>query len=225
MWDTVLDILFPLHCADCGAIVKTGMLCAACRERVHIHSTFFCGMCRARLPGTKKICHRETPFLLAAATDYTDAVRALVKSLKFRGVRGASASLGDMLVEYLERLPHFEGPWIVAPVPLGKKRLRTRGFNQAEILAERAAHRLGFALRTDILERAVETKPQTEAQSKEERLENLHGAFAARPGSCRGFSVILVDDVCTSGATLAAAARTLRSAGAKKVIGLVAAKA
>lgn len=114
---------------------------------------------------------------------------------------------------------------VVVPVPLHPTRLRERGYNQAELIARPLARRLGLPMHSWLLMR---TKPRPEKQklSVHERWDSVRGAFAARPGSpVDNLSVLLVDDVMTTGATMDACARVLRRAGARRVIALAVARA
>ena len=124
----------------------------------------------------------------------------------------------------LEALPYYDR---IVPVPLHPRRLRERGFNQAHLLAAEArrAGVLSPRARLDpsALARVRETRSQTKL-SRTERLENLRGAFTARPDRVRGCTVLLVDDVMTTGATLEACTRALRRAGARSVDAVVVAR-
>lgn len=110
-------------------------------------------------------------------------------------------------------------PFALAPAPLHAKRLRERGYNQAELLAREIAGALGAPLLNGAIKRKRDTPPQVSMTSFAERLENVRGAFAPVRRVDVG-AVVLVDDVATTGATLSAAAQALREAGAERVYGL-----
>ena len=114
---------------------------------------------------------------------------------------------------------------LVVPVPLHPRRLRWRGFNQSELLAESLAEH--FLLQTDALtlNRVRQTMPQADIQEREQRLDNVSDVFScAHPENVRGRSILLIDDVCTTGATLNECARVLKENGAKRVVALVVAR-
>ena len=225
-----IHLLFPPACAACGAGIARGAVCEACRTSIRIHRHFFCAVCGARLPGPglpRKICHPAAPLLLAAAGSYDDPVlKSLIHALKFRGVRRAAEPLADLIARYLAATGFDPKGFILAPLPLHRRRRNRRGFNQSEDIGRHLARRLGMEFRTDLLVRIRHAKPQTESASAAERARNVAACFAVpRPGDTAQRKVIILDDVTTSGATLAEAARTLRAAGARTVVGLAAAKA
>jgi ComF family protein len=118
---------------------------------------------------------------------------------------------------------HIQGD-LVVPIPLGNQRLRERGYNQAALLARPFALALGLPYRPHALKRVRETRTQV-GLSITQRQKNVEGAFKADPDIVTGKSVILVDDVMTTGATLDEAGRVLQQAGANRIVGLSLAKA
>lgn len=179
-------------------------------------------------PGRGPACHPAFPHLLGAAGNYENpALGALIRALKFRGVKSAAEPLADILATYM--LPFAAGfkNYLVVPIPLSRKRLCLRGFNQSEFLAKRFAERFALPLETGHLVRVKHAKPQSETKSAAERRKNIRGCFAVTAGTeiFRGKNIILVDDVSTSGATFLEAAQALRSAGAANLCALAAAKA
>lgn len=225
----ISKILFPPQCLVCTKSTASDLLCEECFRAIPVLETMRCGTCGARLPNGKKICHADTPYRLAAATNYDiPGVRTLIHKLKFRRIRKAAEPLGDLIVRHLSYLNLDFGNFTIVPLPLSRRREYERGFNQAEEIARHIAHKIGgeIAVNSDILKRTRNTKPQTETGTKKERLENVRLCFAVdNPILIRRKNILLLDDVTTSGATLREAAQTLKIAGAKTIIGLVAAKA
>jgi ComF family protein len=138
-----------------------------------------------------------------------------VHTFKYRGQRRLAPLLGGLMVEHLRQRPLRTD--LVVPVPLATRRRKERGYNQAELLAEHVAAAMDGQLRTDVLRR--QERPPQQGLSAHERLANLSGALSAH-GDIAG-RVILVDDVATTGATLAACAEALLAAGAQDVRALV----
>jgi ComF family protein len=198
----------------------SGLLCVTCGERVEgayapdgNPGEILCTLCRRLQP----------PYVKATAYgSYESGLRELIHLLKYEQVRPAANVLGRMLAEAIEDLrPLFAGTPIVVPVPLHSRKLRQRGFNQAELIA-RAAVKLmpvesRLQLSSGVLQRCRETQSQI-GLSRHQRRENMRGAFAvATAEEIQGSEVLLVDDVFTTGTTVSECARVLRRAGASKV--------
>lgn len=157
---------------------------------------------------------------IVSVLPYTNTVRDVVWALKYRQLPEAATLLAtiiaDAAIEHSADTHHFsEQPLCIVPVPLGAERLRTRGYNQAALLARGLRKHMPHAtVRTDLLIRTRETKPQTTLR-RDERLRNVAGAFDLTPGvHVKDMRILLIDDVSTTGATLAAAAQPLQRAGA-----------
>jgi ComF family protein len=151
-------------------------------------------------------------------------VRSIVL-LKYELIPPLGAWFGARLAEVIRRENDELAADVIVPVPLHPDRLRERGYNQAELIARPLARNLGLPMRSWLLMR---TKPRPEKQklTVHERWESVRGAFEARLGSpVDNLSVLLVDDVMTTGATMDACARVLRRAGARRVIALAVARA
>ena len=161
--------------------------------------------------------------------DYRNALtRRAVWGLKYRGNPRIAELLGsilhDELLAFLEEygpLTNFTEPLLI-PIPLSPKRLRERGFNQCELLIDavkRCDTGKNFSLKKSALIKVRDTPSQTKTESRAERHENLKDCFRVEnPAGVCGRNIILIDDVATTGATLEEARRTLRAAGARKVL-------
>jgi len=217
------DIFFPPACVQCGDSIARGVLCATCRESIDGFDTLFCGLCSARLPERKKICHRDSPYILGAAGRYDDdALRALIHALKFQGIMGAAEPLSEILVAYVARIGLDLHDYTAVPVPLSKERARARGFNQSALIAERFGACAGLRVEKNVLVRIRHTKPHSETADAAERRRNILGCFAVRRPPPE--KIILVDDVVTTGSTFEEAARTLRAGGAIAIVAIAAAR-
>jgi len=137
-----------------------------------------------------------------------------VKAIKYRLV-------SDLAQEFITLItPENVGDGILVPIPLHSSRFRQRGFNQAEVLGKLLAKRLNIAVQTDILKRVKETVPQVEMKDRKQRLKNMEGVFGINKTAEKRYTkttVVLFDDVFTTGATMRAAASVLKHAGAKRV--------
>ncbi len=208
------SLLFPAVCLGCRSALESGSstapLCSGCLGT----------LARSLLPEDKfrHLDGAASPFL------YRGAGRELILALKYQGRRSLVPFLaGQMAEETLRRLGDRRAD-LALPVPLHPTRLRERGFNQAELLAEGVAERLGIPCRPDLLIRCRPTRPQAEL-TREERSRNTRGAFDLRPETrLKGLRLLLVDDVLTTGATAEACAALLKQAGARSVWAVTAAR-
>ncbi|MEK7193227.1 MAG: ComF family protein [Patescibacteria group bacterium] len=226
--ERIVNLIFPPLCVNCEKNIPSGnALCDDCFGRVTIHQTLFCGRCQSRLPQGIKTCHRDFPYLFGAATDYEDeAVKNLVRVLKFKFIEHAAEPLTRLMFTYIKNLSLDLSKFTLVPIPLHPARERSRGFNQSLLIARRLSVMTGLPVMAENLIRIRNTPPQSERSDHAERATNVAECFSLlRPLEMRGKNVLLVDDVATSGSTLFEAARTVRHAGGKKIIGLVAAKA
>ncbi len=153
----------------------------------------------------------------------TPLIRALITEAKFKGNTRAQMLLGQAVREFIgEWLDDVNGleqrPVALIPIPLSKKRFRERGYNQVTEIARHAVVGNDIELMTHVLSRTRDTRAQT-TLGKEARKENLSGAFASQPLN-PAFLYIVIDDVRTTGATLADAVRALQNAGAVRVVSL-----
>lgn len=165
-----------------------------------------CGNCR---DGTTEVDR------LRSFGPYDAELRALIVLLKYGGVRTLARPLAGWLAQTLHQRPELAEVDAVVPVPLFPRRRRRRGYNQAELLAADLAGGSVLPVQAGWLERIKDTPSQT-GLTPLQREDNVRGAFAC-PHKLEGNSILLVDDVCTTGATLNACARTLKRAGAARV--------
>jgi ComF family protein len=153
---------------------------------------------------------------LRASVRYEALAGELVRALKYGGVTAYAEPMGSMLAETVRE--HRLAADVIAPVPLSGRRKRTRGYNQAEALAQALGAELGLPVNAKALERRRHTAPQARSRSAEDRQRNVRDAFRVRrDGGVAGLRVLLVDDVTTTGATLGACAGALKEAGASSV--------
>jgi ComF family protein len=142
--------------------------------------------------------------------------------MKYQNVRSLSPYLAGFLADYLSS-NHLPGEVLLC-VPLHPRRLRERGYNQSCLLAREVGRRTGLPVIEDCLVRVKQVQPQVKATGVEERRRNVADAFVCRDDGVRGKGIILIDDVCTSGATLESCAKALKNGGAASVWGLTLAR-
>jgi ComF family protein len=211
-------ILLAPHCVLCGARgAQKRDLCVACHAALPWNRCA-CPRCALPLsvaaPACPRCLKRPPPFVRSVAPlRYEGDAARLLPRYKFNADLAVGRVLADLLTESLRDQSH---PDLVVPVPLHRSRLRSRGFDQAWELARRVAANLSLPARHDALRRTRPTIAQTGLNALTRR-RNLRGAFAA-VDAVRGLRIALVDDVVTTGATVAAAAGALRAAGASEVV-------
>lgn len=202
--DLLLDLLFPPKCPFCRAFLEKGeSLCLECRKEL------------PWLTGTAGENGVEFTGGCVSALRYEGKVRQAIHRYKFSGVRAYGKPFGVLTAQAVQ--DHGLTADLVSWPSVSKKRLRERGYDQAELMAREVGRALGLpVLRTvDKVHRPAQSGIEGAAQ----RRANLLGAYTAlKPERFRGKTVLLVDDVLTSGATLAECARTLRTAGAGEVL-------
>ncbi len=221
-WEALLTLLFPQRtvCHICGAPLSAGesLLCPPCAEALRR-----CALPpkRAEIRLVEHIGFAASPFV------YRGAASALVKALKFGSDHTAALPLAEGMAGLYAALAPLRAADLCVPVPVHRRRLRQRGYNQAAVLARAFAEIAGLPFSGDALARVHHKRSQI-GQGREARKENVAGAFAVNPGEAhlvRGKTVLLIDDVLTTGATAEECARMLLLAGAKNVMLLTAAYA
>jgi len=233
--DRFLDFFFPQYCENCRLPSGPDAICAICRAQIPKASSPLCPICGLpfRSPGEDHLCGRcliRLPhFTMArACTTYGDAdngdtpVTRLVHRFKYGLDVTLAPTLGKLIAD-CNPIPRSHD--FIVPVPLHRDRLRWRGFNQALLLARPLARRHGIQINPFVLVRTRSTPPQVGLDHRERRY-NIAGAFAVRnPGAVQGKSILLVDDVYTTGSTVEECAKVLCSSGARRVDVLVLARA
>jgi ComF family protein len=222
----VLDLLLPHQCLSCNEMVgEQGSLCSECWGRITFPSAPYCDICALPFEidvGEGSICGacaRQAPDFDRArsAMVYNDASRRLVLGFKHGDRTEAAPAFGRwMLRSGAELVANSD---IIVPVPLHWTRLFARKFNQAALLAHEVGGSSGVPVVPDLLIRRKRTPPQGKLSTSARR-RNLQGAIAVKPNRSsflRGKTILLVDDVLTTGATVSACARVLRRGGASNI--------
>jgi ComF family protein len=200
--ECLVGFFYPAACPACLAASGSDALCAACARSVRGAAGLSPPEVLDGLP-------------VFAACRYAGVVQELVHKLKFGLDPHPAAALGGLLLEAVLEAGFARAADAVVPVPLSRRRLRRRGFNQAALIGRVLARGLDVPLLPGLLHRRGHQRPQADLGAAERR-ENVRGAFRAADGVF-GRSLLLVDDVITTGHTLAEAAGALRAEGARHV--------
>lgn len=242
----ILDIFFPKKClarlADGRGCGKNNIyICDDCLNKIELSKNNSCPFCDRPIPDTRicqkcrKIHHLDRLFW---AVPYSNPlVKELIRIFKYHYIKELANPLAQLLIKCLTlcwKSDFQHKPAIIVPIPLHKRKLRERDFNQAELLAKNVAEYFSVPLE-NALTRKKYTPQQARTKNHKARRESLENAFEINPEFAKKCVaknknllkekiVILIDDVSTTGATLSEAAKVLKRAGAKEVWGLVIAK-
>lgn len=199
----VLHLLFPNKCPVCGGIIRENdEFCPSCPEKFTVYHGNFC------VSGADGY---------SASYEYNDAISPAIMLLKDGICGNAAYALGNSLARTITNSCFADEFDLIIPVPMHKKDKLKRGYNQAELIAREVSNKLDVQLCTKAVIKTRKTQAQ-KALTAKERAENLGGAFAvAAPELIRGKSVLLIDDVCTTGSTLKELTMLMKSAGALRV--------
>ncbi len=208
LWQDLIEFIFPSHCIGCKT--RGIALCPVCISKIPPADPFPKDWIRS-------IFYYKDP-----------TIKKALWALKYKNKKEVGKILGIHIYEYLlEDVSDLElfsniQTWTVVPIPISKRRLKKRGYNQAAILTESlCAQDAGqiFIFSPHALQKIKDIQSQAETKNRTERLKNILGSFAVKdPEKITGKNIILVDDIVTTGATLTEARRVLKEAGAKKII-------
>jgi ComF family protein len=221
----LLHVLLPKTCAHCGEdlhYLDDGPLCPVCRGSLAPITGLFCQKCGVPLESGGEHCFgcrghkgdRLKVKLVRSAFAFNPELKALIHAFKYGGRISLAEQLGLYMAEAYDRHPELKNYNFTLPVPLFRDKELERGFNQSELLARVLAREKKLFLLEGAVERVRNTPSQT-GLSKQQRNENVRGAFrAAKPELLKGRHILIIDDVATTLATVNELAAVLLEAGA-----------
>ncbi len=216
-----LDFFFPPKCVACSK--EGGYVCASCLPALSYTKPPVCPVCILPIGGKRRCDCRYWTSLdgLGSPFIFRGIIRQAVIQLKYNNLRAIAPLLAGYMHEYMKQQPFT--PDLITAVPVHKSRLRQRGYNQAELLAKELGKLTGIP-GISVLKRARKSQSQVEAGSIRRRRLNVENAFSCTDVSIKNKKVLIIDDICTTGATLDSCAGSLKLAGAVVVRGLTLAR-
>jgi len=225
IFDPLIALLAPHECLSCGS--EGRLVCADCRPQLTLPDKR-CYKCNK--PGsnmaTCAVCRRDTPLTsVQAATRYTGVSKELVHKLKFGRAGSAATEIADIIADRLglDRGMAAYGDIVLVHAPTATSRVRQRGYDQSRLVARALSRRSGIPCYRLLLREGQRRQIGSDKAARRSQMQNAYHALL--PQRIRGKHVLLVDDVCTTGSTLEAAAAVLKRYGARQVDGIVFAKA
>ncbi len=215
-----LDWLYPPRCGGCGQPGKRW--CEKCQNQINEIGSRVCQLCGAPWAGPETICRkcvkRTPPFQgLRSYGLFKGQLREAIHRLKYQNDIGLGEALAVPMIDMVAKLGwQFD---VVTAVPLSPQRLKERGYNQSNLLARPIAFAYNKPFKPQAIQRVRETHSQV-GLSAVERLNNVQGAFQARGKDVTNQSILIIDDVATTGATMNACAQALLESGARSIYGL-----
>jgi ComF family protein len=228
----LIDIVFPRKCLGCLDFIDSkndSFVCHACLSTTSMQGSFVCAFCLSPvvLGKTCPFCCKEKNLdRLFVATSYEEPlVEKMVITMKYKFVKGLANDNGQLMANYFNKKiqpnVNIDDLVVLVPVPLHRRRFNWRGFNQSEIIAQKIGNELTMVV-APVLVRKTNTRPQAEIKERVERIKNSRGVFKClNPEKVSGKTILLIDDVSTTGSTLEECAGALKGAGAKAVFGFV----
>lgn len=222
----LVELFYPCRCLSCGLKVAENGLCDECRNNLSLTDGTICTKCgyptEVEVDDCRQ-CKRIKIWFTAARSIglYEDPLKEAVHSLKYGDGRRGSEFLGKLMSE---KVSEFESPIdAITYIPMHKRKLSDRGYNQAELLAKQISNELNMPVLNSLVK--VKTTPDQNTLELKDRKNNLSGAFRLRQNiDVKDKNILLIDDVYTSGTTINEASRILIKAKAANVFGLTVAR-
>lgn len=217
-----LQLLFPLRCPVCDGIVTPfgEKICLECMKKLKLLTPPWCMRCGKKLLLEEEYCadcrRREHNFVRGRALYEYQSISETIYRFKYSGRQEYADFFGEEISHYLGEFIRNIQPDGLVPIPLHTKRRRKRGYNQAELLADAVGRYTGIPVYKDLLVRVKNTRP-LKFQNPAERQNNLKKAFNISRNDVKLKTIIIIDDIYTTGSTIDEAALTLRQCGAEKI--------
>jgi ComF family protein len=220
----VTGFFFPRTCIGCGKVGD--FICTNCSKKMSRILPPICQRC-GKPESSGANCSecwgiKSSLDSIRSVFIFDGIIRQAVHELKYRNVQTISGCLAGFMSSYFQEYG-LRGD-VLVPVPLHEKRLRERGYNQSHLLAEALSGLISLEVNPALLKRVRNTGPQARSASVQERKANMEDTFICESDGAADRNIVIIDDVCTSGATLESCATALKSAGAGHVLGFTLAR-
>ncbi|MDD6811969.1 MAG: ComF family protein [Lachnospiraceae bacterium] len=219
----LLDFIYPRRCPVCDKAVKPfgNLICEECKEKMEYIKAPFCLKCGKELKEKRAVfCHdcsaKEHIYDRGMALFTYSSVADSIYRFKYRGRQEYAAYYGERMAKLLGSRILAIKPDALVPVPIHSSKKRKRGYNQAEVLAEELGTRLGIPVKKNLIKRVKKTVPMKDL-SAQERQNNLKKAFKICHNDVKLDTIVIIDDIYTTGSTVDAVAKEFRQAGVKHI--------
>ncbi len=212
------DLIYPRHCPVCDGLTGYSheLICKSCRGRVRYIGGVVCVKCGKPLSQEEEYCYdcarKQHYYKSGMALFEYKSMSAAIYRFKYKGRQEYADFFGKKLAEHLEDNLRIWKPEAFVPVPIHSSRMRARGYNQAEVLAKRLSRETGIPTRADLIKRCKKTAPQKNL-SDGERQNNLKKAFKICRNDVKLNTIVIIDDIYTTGSTIDAVAYELQKKG------------
>lgn len=218
----IIQLLFPLRCPACDRIVRPGgeKICTECMGKLKLLTPPWCMRCGKKLAEEGELCldcqNKKHEFVRGRALYEYQSAAVSIYRFKYGKRQEYADFFGEEIVRYLGDFIREAEPDALIPIPLHRKRLEKRGYNQAALLAEAVGRYSGVPVNQKMLVRVKNTTP-LKLQNPSERQNNLKKAFNIGENDVKLNTTVIIDDIYTTGSTIDEAARVLKNAGVKKI--------
>lgn len=216
-------MIYPARCPICHEIIESGydLICPACAQELPLNCGYHCQKCGKPVEQSGDLCQDCTEYIHEYTQGmgiflYDDKMRASIHRFKYMGRREYGRFYGIAAWKFGQEQLKRWNPQVLIPVPVHQSRKRTRGYNQAEVIARELAKQMQLPVETNVVIRKKKTKAQKEL-SPEERRKNLESAFAKGKDPLLWKRVLLIDDIYTTGSTADAVSKILWECGAQEI--------
>ncbi|MFN3966235.1 MAG: ComF family protein [Endomicrobiia bacterium] len=235
IFNKFIDFLFPKTCVFCGDFILSDepskYLCLPCYQKIKFIESSVCQKCGVPVNSNQRYCDRCSKEgqkiyydFLRGIVYFEEPIKKCIHMLKYQGKEYLGKFLSEFFIQYIQKNNYLLNVDLLVPVPIHWTRKLKRGFNQSELLSRPIAEKFNIKYEHKNLFRKKRTKPQVKL-NREERLSNINEAFAIRNSNYfTGKSILIIDDVSTTGETINQCAKVLRMAGAKNIFGLTLAR-